>query len=66
MLEFIRRSILLMEGENLKLFFKEVEDKTEGLNKDHPAYIEAKINDQLLLNHVNKNGIVTNSPMKLN
>ena len=34
------------------------------MEKDHPAYIESKI-DQQLLNHVNKNGLISYSQMKI-
>lgn len=41
-LEFIRKSIISMDPDNLKLFFEEVEDKSPGLDPDHPAYIAGK------------------------
>lgn len=63
-LEFIRKSILSMEEDSLKVFLKEVEDKSPSLPHDHPAYLEGK-QDSQLLNHVNKIGLVTYSPGKL-
>lgn len=56
---------MLMEQDNLKIFLKEVEEKNETLSKDHLAFIEGKVNDQGILNHVNKNGITNSSQMKL-
>jgi hypothetical protein len=44
---------------------KEIEEKNEALAKDHPAYIEGKINDQTILNHVNKTGITGIGSLKL-
>jgi hypothetical protein len=35
------------------------------MTKDHPAYIESKSNDQIILNHINKNGIIASSQLKL-
>lgn len=64
-LEFVRRSIMLMEPENLKILIKEVEEKNESLTKEHPGYIEGKVNDQGILNHVNKFGITSSSALKL-
>lgn len=64
-LEFVRRSIMLMEANNLRIFLKEAEEKNETLSKDHPAFIEGKSNDQAILNHVNKNGICGFSHLKL-
>ena len=64
-LEFVRRSIMLMEPENLKILIKEVEEKNESLTKEHPGYIEGKVNDQAILNHVNKFGITSSGPLKL-
>ena len=56
---------MLMEPENLKILIKEVEEKNESLTKEHPGYIEGKVNDQAILNHVNKFGITSSSPLKL-
>jgi hypothetical protein len=39
LLEFVRRSIMLMEPDNLKIFLKEVEEKSETLGKEHPAHL---------------------------
>lgn len=64
-LEFIRKSIVTMEPENQKTFFQEVEERSKHLPKDHPAFIEGKPNDQNILNHVNKNGIINSSQFKL-
>lgn len=63
-LEFIRKSILSMEEDSLKVFLKEVEDKSPSLPSDHPAYIEGKLDSQLL-GHVNKNGLLSYSQAKL-
>ena len=64
-LEFIRKSILSMDSENLKLFFKEIEEKSPSLSADHPASIEGK-HDQQLLQHVNKHGLVAYNAAKAN
>ncbi len=42
-----------------------MEERSKQLPKDHPAYIEGKSNDQIILNHVNKNGISNYSPLKI-
>lgn len=65
LLEFIRRSILMMEQDNFKIFLKEVEEKSESLPKDHPAHLEGKANDQLLLTQINKVGIAAIPSLKL-
>lgn len=54
-----------MEPDNLKIFLKEVEEKNETLPREHPGFIEGKVNDQAILNHVNKNGVTSSSQMKL-
>lgn len=35
------------------------------MTKDHPAFIDSKPNDQNILNHINKNGIVSSTQLKL-
>jgi hypothetical protein len=54
-----------MEPDNLKIFLKEVEEKSESLPKEHPAHIEGKPLDQLLLAQINKVGIVAMPALKL-
>ena len=46
------------------MFLKEVDERSDILKKDHPAFMENKI-DQQLLTHVNKNGLVSFSQMKV-
>lgn len=41
-----------------------MEEKSPTLPPDHPAYIEGK-HDAQLLNHVNKNGLIAYSPIKI-
>jgi hypothetical protein len=65
LLEFVRRSILMMEPDNLKIFLKEVEEKSELLPREHPAHLEGKVNDQLLLAQINKVGIAAIPALKL-
>jgi hypothetical protein len=65
LLEFVRRSILMMEPDNLKIFLKEVEEKSELLSREHPAHLEGKVNDQLLLAQINKVGIAPIPALKL-